>query len=116
MTKGEAAKIRNAARRWAACAHLHGVGTLDYSRMSQRENELLALLDSMEDQQMRKVEPQIAAATKATYVTRCPACHAKIEWVEPGTKVSVQTPPELAAENAQCNAAYLAKKTDEPSI
>ena len=51
-----------------------------------------------------------AAAPKITYVTRCPACHAKIEWVE--YEVTAKTTAELAAENALCNAAYLAKKTE----
>ena len=32
--------------------------------------------------------------------------------VESGTKLPSKTPAELAAENALCNAAYLAKKTE----
>ena len=55
-------------------------------------------------------------APKITYITRCPACHAKIEWDESGTKVEAQTPADLSAENALCNAAYLAKERNEPSI
>ena len=51
-------------------------------------------------------------ATKITYVAWCPACHAKIEWDESGTQLTAQTPAELAAENARCNSAYLAKKTE----
>ena len=107
MTKNEAAKIWGAARRWAACAHVYGLGTIDYSRVVKREKELLALLASMED-------PRIAAdpAPKITYVARCPVCKTKIEWGESGTQLTAQTPAELAAENAQCNAAYLAKKPE----
>ena len=51
-------------------------------------------------------------APKITYVARCPVCHTKIEWDESGTQLAVQTPAELAAENALCNAAYLAKKPE----
>ena len=107
MTKGEAAKIWSAARRWAACAYAYGIGTVDYSRVAKREKKLLALLDSME-------APRIAAdpAPKITYVTRCPACHAKLEWDESGTNATAQTPAEFAAEHARCNAAYLAKKPE----
>ena len=49
---------------------------------------------------------------KITYITRCPVCNAKLEWDESGTKVTAQTPAELAAENTLCNAAYLAKKPE----
>ena len=107
MTKDEAAKIWGAARRWAACAHVYGLGTVDYSRVTQREKELLALLGSMED-------PKIAAdpTPKITYITRCPACHAKIEWDESGTNATAKTPADIAHENTQCNTAYFAKKTE----
>ena len=49
-------------------------------------------------------------APKITYITRCPVCHVKIEWVE--FEVTAKTPAELAAENAMCNATYKAKKDD----
>ena len=62
MTEGEAAKIWSTARRWAACANAYGLGTVDYSRVTKREKELLALLTAMESTQMNPIETQIAAA------------------------------------------------------
>ena len=99
MTKDEVKDIFDAAKSWADAA-------ARYSGAPQQGQEFLALINAMID------DTQIAAdgANKPTYITRCPACHAKIEWVE--YEVTAQTPAELAAENALCNAAYLAKKSE----
>ena len=114
MTKDEAKKIEAAARKWLECACEYDIGILlnddsvPYSDVMQQEQAFLALLNSMiEDTQIA-----VNDATKVTYITRCPACHAKIDWVEFEATATAKTLAELAAENAQCNAAYLAKKTE----
>ena len=128
MTKDEAKTIEDAARKWIECACEHDIGivlnqdSVPYSDVMQQEQAFLALLNSMiDDTQMNKTEMQIAAeytdehaATKsALYFAQCPVCHAKLDWAETGKRfVSAQTPAELAAENALCNAAYLSKKTE----
>ena len=115
MTKDSADEILSAARSWASAA-------VRYSGAPQQEQAFLALLNSMiDDTKMNKTEVRIAAeytdehtATKSTlYFAQCPVCHAKLDWAETGKRfVSAQTPAELAAENALCNAAYLSKKTE----
>ena len=102
MTKTEAKKIEDAARAWAAYACKYGVGTLKYPHVAEREKEFLVLLKPMIDAD---------DATKITYVAQCPVCHTKIEWDESRTQLTAQTPAEIAAENARCNAAYNAEKT-----
>ena len=103
MTKTEAKKLEDAARKWAAFACEYGARTLKYPHVAEREKDFLALLKPMIDAD---------DATKITYVAQCPVCHTKLEWDAHGTKVTAQTSAELAAENAQCHAAYLAKKDD----
>ena len=107
MTKDEAKKIEGAARNWLECSCEYDIGivlhedSVPYSDVMQQEQAFLALLNSMID------DTQMAAndAPNITYITRCPACHAKLEWNESGTNITAQTLAELAAENAQCNAA-----------
>ena len=108
MTKAEAKKLEDAARKWATAA-------VRYCGIAQQEHAFLALINSMiEGPKTNLIETHAAAndATKTTYITRCPACHAKIEWGVSGTKDSAQTLADIAHENTQCQAAYLAKKPE----
>ena len=68
MTRDEAKKIEDAARKWIDCACEHDIGivlnqdSVPYSDVMQQEQAFLALLNSMiDDTQMNKTEPQIAA-------------------------------------------------------
>ena len=121
MTKDEAQTLADEARKWTdyACEYELGIvlndRTVSQDDLLRQEKAFLALLNSMIDEPgINPIKPPIAAhfAPKITYITRCPACHAKIEWNESGTNATTQTPADLAAENALCNAAYLAKKTE----
>ena len=120
MTKDEAKKIENAARDWVSCsAEYHSDLLLNqnevpYSDLVEQEKDFLAILNSMiEEPKTNLIETHATHyATTTTYIIRCPICHTKSEWAEPGDRVAFQTPAELAAEIAQCQAAYLAKKPE----
>ena len=129
MTKSEAKKLEDAARKWIDCACeyeldivLNNDRTVSHSDLLQQEKAFLDILNSMiTAAEINKIEMRIAAeytdehaATKSVlYFARCPVCHANLDWAETGNRfVAAKTDAELAAENAQCNAAYLAKKTE----
>ena len=78
-----------------------------FSTLEQSAQRAYAVADAM-------LAERANDATTTTYIIQCPICHTKSEWAEPGAMVAVQTTAEIAAENAQCNAAYLAKKTAGP--
>ena len=107
MTKDDAKEIKKAAWAYGNAMYDCGAGNLDIAKAEKIWRAFETLIDSM-------IGTKIADndSTQPTYITRCPACHAKIEWVE--FEVTAKTPAEIAAENALCNAAYLAKKPELP--